>query len=110
MLKPTILAAVIVTIYGTAAIACDPEKWEFQGKASTGEKVDLDLNSIYKEGRKKGYFFTYKIGAERPFAYTPCDGRFQVVNADGVTFKALMKPQSQATQKMLARVCSYQRQ
>jgi hypothetical protein len=68
------------------------------------------LDSIQQEGRKNGYFFTYQIGADRPFAYTPCDGRFQVVTADGVTFKPLMKPQSEATRKMLNRVCTYQRQ
>ena len=108
MFKNVTLAAVIVSIYGTAAIPATPARWEYQGAASTGEKIHLNLDSIRQEGRKNGYFFTYQIGTDRPFAHTPCDGRFQVVTADGVTFKPLMKPQSDATRKMLNRVCNYQ--
>lgn len=108
MLKRVILVATIMSVYGTSAIAATPARWEYQGNASTGEKVHLNLDSIQREGRKNGYFFTYQIGADRPFAYTPCDGRFQVVTSDGVTFEPLMKPQSEATRKMLDRVCTYQ--
>jgi hypothetical protein len=109
MLKHVISAVIVVSTYGTTAIAGNPARWEYQGTASTGEKVYLNLDSIQLEGRKNGYFFTYQIGTDRPFAYTPCDGRFQVVTADGVTFKPFMQPQSEATRKMLDRVCRYQR-
>lgn len=109
MIKPVILAFTVIGIYSTASIAGTPALWEYQGSASTGEKVYLNLDSIQQEGRKNGYFFTYQIGTDRPVAFTPCDGRFQVVTANGVTFKPFMKPQSQATQKMLDRVCRYQR-
>lgn len=85
-----------------------PIRWEYQGVASTGEKVYLNLDSIQQNNRKIGYFFIYQIGTERLFAYTSCDGRFQVVNPDGVTFQPLMKAQSEATAKMLNRICSYQ--
>jgi hypothetical protein len=109
MIKHIILAFIVVSTYGTASIARTSERWEYQGSASTGEKVYLNLDSIQQEGRKNGYFFTYQIGTDRPVAFTPCDGRFQVVTANGVTFNPLMKPQSEATQKMLDRICSYQR-
>lgn len=110
MFKHVILVAVSVGVYGTVAVSATPPRWEYQGTASTGEKVYLNLDSIQQEGRKNGYFFTYQIGTDRPLAYTPCDGRFQVVTADGVTFKPLMKPRSEATRKMLARVCNDQPQ
>jgi hypothetical protein len=110
MLKRVMLAAIVMSTYGTTAIAGNTARWEYQGIASTGEKVYLNLDSIQLEGRKNGYFFIYQIGQERPFAYTPCDGRFQVVTTNGVTFEPLIKPQSEATRKMLDRVCSYQHQ
>lgn len=109
MFKQLMLIAIAATnIHGTSASAGAPVNWEYQGVAATGEKIHLNLNSIQQEGRKIGYFFVYQIGTDRPSAYTPCDGRFQVVNADGVTFQPLMKPQSKATQKMIDRVCSFQ--
>ena len=90
---------------GASLPALAADRWEYQGIASTGEKVYLNLDSVKFFGRG-GYFFTYQIGRDRPGAYTPCDGRFQVEGADG-EFKPLMKPQSRATQNMLDRVCSF---
>lgn len=105
------LISVAVTLgVGRAAIAGAPDRWEFQGVASTGEKVYLNLDSIQLENRGNGYFFTYQIASDRPLAYTPCDGRFQVADANGVTFGAMMRPQSPATQAMLRRVCGRQAQ
>ncbi len=107
MLKPILLTLLALSTCIPAAIACggDEARWEEQGKASTGERVFLNLDSI-QPGQRTGKFFTYQIGRDRPFAYTPCNGKFQVVNSDGVTFKPLMAPQSEATRKMLDRVCA----
>ncbi len=106
MLKPIVLTLLALCTCIPAAIACEDEgRWEYQGTASTGEKVSLDLDSI-QAGQRSGFFFTYQIGRDRPFAYTPCNGKFQVVNPDGVTFQPLMAPQSEATRKMLDRVCA----
>lgn len=82
-------------------------RWEYQGIASTQERVYLNLDSIQADTRGGGYFFIYQIGEDRPTAFTSCDGRFQVVSADGVTFEPMIEPQSEATLKMLRRVCTY---
>jgi hypothetical protein len=106
MLKPLVLTLLALSTCIPAAIACEDEaRWEYQGTASTGERVALNLDSI-NAGQRGGKFFTYQIGRDRPFAYTPCNGKFQVANPDGVTFQPLMAPQSEATRKMLDRVCS----
>jgi hypothetical protein len=107
MLKPLVLSLLALSTCIPTAIACEEEaaRWEYQGTASTGERVSLNLDSI-GPGQRSGKFFTYQIGRDRPFAYTPCNGKFQVVNPDGVTFQPLMAPQSDATRKMLDRVCA----
>ncbi|KAM3105686.1 hypothetical protein [Phormidesmis sp. 146-33] len=111
MLKRVMLTALVTIVLSNPVIAAP--QWESQGVASTGEKVYLNLDSIQIDRRSvgfratPGYFFTYQIGKDRPTAFTTCDGRFQV-EANGV-FKPLMKPQSEATRKMLERVCHYQR-
>jgi hypothetical protein len=106
MLKPLVLTLVALSTCIPAAIACEDEaRWEYQGTASTGERVALNLDSI-RPGQRSGKFFTYQIGRDRPSAYTTCTGKFQVVKADGVTFEPLMAPQSAATRKMLDRVCA----
>ncbi|MBW4465052.1 MAG: hypothetical protein KME07_06385 [Pegethrix bostrychoides GSE-TBD4-15B] len=101
------LAAIFVIAVEANAMAQGEARWEYQGVASTGEKVYLNLDSIQADARGGGYFFTYQIGQDRPFSFTPCDGRFQVVKADGVTFEPMLEPQSEATRKMLRRVCTY---
>lgn len=109
MLKPLLLTVLTLSIGIPAAIACggDDSSWEYQGTASTGEHVTLNLDSI-RAGQRSGKFFTYQIGRDQPMAYTPCNGKFQVAKADGVTFEPLMTPKSDATSKMLDRVCSAQ--
>lgn len=97
--------ATTVLVSTTATIATATPRWEYQGVAVTGERVYLDLNSIQFEGRR-GYFFDYRIGNDRVDAYTPCDGRWQVANANG-DFGELMLPQSEATQRMIDRVCGF---
>ena len=106
MLKPLALTLLALSTGIPAAIACvDEARWEYQGTASTGERVSLNLDSI-RPGQRSGKFFTYQIGRDRPFAYTPCNGKFQVANKDDGTFQPLMAPQSEATRKMLDRVCA----
>ncbi|OUC11811.1 MAG: hypothetical protein B0A82_26580 [Alkalinema sp. CACIAM 70d] len=89
-------------------------RWEYQGTASTGEKVSLNLDSIEIVQRSlgmeghPGYFFTYQIGRDRVNAMTPCNGQFQVADSNG-RYGDLMEPQSKATQKMIDRVCGYYR-
>jgi hypothetical protein len=109
MLKRMIATIGILTTLGIAStsVSAAPARWEYQGVASTGEKVYLNLDSISLEPRHTGYFFTYQIGTDRPFAFTPCDGRFQVAGSDGTTFGEFMTPKSEATRKMLGRVCTY---
>ncbi|MBD1842143.1 hypothetical protein H6F89_01690 [Cyanobacteria bacterium FACHB-63] len=111
MLKRMASTIAVLTTLGIASTSVSvnaaPARWEYQGVASTGEKVYLNLDSINLDQRSRGYFFVYQIGKDRPFAYTPCDGRFQVAGPDGTVFGPFMKPQSEATQKMLGRVCTY---
>lgn len=94
MLKHTrsTTAAMTIGITALSANAANPARWEYQGIASTGEKVYLNLDSIGMDQRKSGYFFIYQIGKDRPFAFTPCDGRFQVAGSDGTVFGSFMKP------------------
>jgi hypothetical protein len=107
MLKQTTAIALIaITAIGTKAFAGNAARWEYQGVASTGEKVYLNLDSIQANARRRGYLFIYQIGGDRPTAFTPCDGRFQVASDDGA-FGDMMEPQSTATRKMLRRVCTY---
>jgi hypothetical protein len=108
MLKSLLLTVLTLSVGIPAAIACggdDEARWEYQGTASTGERVTLNLDSI-RPGQRSGKFFTYQIGRDQPSAYTTCNGKFQVAKADGVTFEPLMAPQSAATRKMLDRVCA----
>ncbi|WP_088890902.1 hypothetical protein [Leptolyngbya ohadii] len=105
MLKFVAAVAATALISSTAPLATATPRWEYQGTAVTGERVYLDLNSIRFEGRR-GYFFDYRIGNDFLDAYTPCDGRWQVADSNGV-FSELMLPQSEATQRMLDRVCGF---
>jgi hypothetical protein len=101
------MTALLGSAIAPKAIAEAAARWEYQGIASTGEKVYLNLDSIQTELRGNGFFFVYQIGEERPTAFTPCDGRFQVVSENGVNFDPMVEPQSEATRKMLGRVCTY---
>jgi hypothetical protein len=70
MLKQTTAIALIaITAIGTKAFAGNAARWEYQGVASTGEKVYLNLDSIQANARRRGYFFIYQIGADRPTAF-----------------------------------------
>jgi hypothetical protein len=101
----TAVAVIAMTIAGTKAFAETAARWEYQGVASTGERVYLNLDSIQAD--RSGYFFVYQIGRDRPTSFTHCDGRFQVASSDGVTFGAMIEPQSETTRRMLGRVCTY---
>jgi hypothetical protein len=104
------LAMLSFTIANPEASAGD-FKWEYQGIASTGEQVNLDLNSISVAAHSLGfdppasYFFTYQIGSDRVTAITGCSGTFSPFkNGYSDSFR---KPQSKAMQKTLDRVCTY---
>jgi hypothetical protein len=85
--------------------------WETQGTASTGETVTLSFDSIQVATRSLGltqsptYFFQYKIGSDHVYAVTACNGEFST-SLDGDRYDVLRRPESEATQKMLNRVCS----
>jgi hypothetical protein len=108
--RVALLSIGLVGLNATNAMAQDTT-WEYQGRASTGEKVSLNLDSIQvvamslRSENPPSYWFTYQIGNDRLTALTTCDGRFQVAE-DGV-FGDFMTPQSGATRNMLDRVCRY---
>jgi hypothetical protein len=85
--------------------------WEEQGKASTGETISLSLDSIQVTQRslgmaKPGYFFQYRIGTDRIYGMTPCNGEFST-SRNGDRYGRPIQPKSEANQRMLDRVCSY---
>jgi hypothetical protein len=85
--------------------------WEQQGTASTGETVLLSLDSVQVTRRSLGmaqppsYFFQYRIGGDRVYGVTACNGEFST-SQDGDRYDAPIKPQSEATRRMLDRVCN----
>ena len=106
------LAILSFTIANPEASARDM-KWEYQGIASTGEQVNLDLNSIVvnpnsiRFDRPPSYFFNYQIGSDMVTAITGCKGTFAPFNENGVTTEVSRAPQSKAIKRTLDRVCSY---
>ncbi|WP_348254082.1 hypothetical protein [Leptolyngbya sp. AS-A5] len=51
--------AVLATLgISATSVNAVPDRWEYMGIASTGEKVYLNLDSIQLEPRRTGYFFT----------------------------------------------------
>jgi hypothetical protein len=110
--RVALLSIGLIALTTTSALAQDAT-WEYQGRASTGEKVSLNLDSIQVDRlstRRESpvYFFRYQIGRDRVEAVTACEGTFQVNDRDG-EFGSTITPQSGATQSMLDRVCSYHR-
>ena len=115
MIKQTLLlAGLTVCMATTQAIApVQAATWEYQGTASTGEKVSLNLDSIEVSlmslrRTQFSYFFDYQIGEDRIYALTDCDGQFQT-SKDGDRWDGFIKPQSTATAQMLDRVCTYRK-
>lgn len=86
--------------------------WEEQGKASTGESISLNLDSVQvmspKLGKTKspGYFFQYKIGPDRIYGMTYCNGEFST-SRTGHRYGHPIQPKSEANRRMLDRVCTY---
>ena len=87
--------------------------WEYQGIASTGERVNLDLKSIAVEPRSIGfnrppsYFFNYEIGNTKVTAMTSCRGTFAPFDKNGDKTEAFRAPQSRALKRTLDRVCNH---
>jgi hypothetical protein len=112
MLKRSMILATIATLLGAQASFAGAENWEYQGKASTGEGVTVNLDSVQVVMRSLGvlrspsYFFTYRIGPNEVYAHTQCNGTFSP-SKDGDRFDAAIEPNSSATRRMLNRVCTY---
>jgi hypothetical protein len=112
MFKQALILAAIASLFGANPSLAGADNWEYQGKASTGEGVTLNLDTINVALRSLGmegapnYFFSYRIGSEDVFAFTQCNGEFST-STDGDTFQNRVKPSSNATRKMLDRVCRY---
>jgi hypothetical protein len=75
----------------------------YAGQAVDGRSVNVDLQSISRASARS-VNFTYYLGDERVDAQANCDA------GTWTTFpeRAVHRPQSQATQNMLDRVCSAQ--
>ena len=112
MLKRIVMFSIAVSILIASPSWAGANNWKYQGKASTGEGVTLNLDSVIVARRSLGrvqppsYFFRYKIGRDHVFAFTNCEGKYST-STDGNTFKNLVKPNSTATRNMLDLVCSY---
>jgi hypothetical protein len=106
-----LLSIGLIALSATSAMAQDAT-WEYQGRASTGEKVSLNLESVQVVRRSLGletppaYFFTYQIGPDRVPAITGCDGRLSISENGGETYKRTITPQSSAMVSLLDRVCT----
>jgi hypothetical protein len=102
MFKQIALSIGLIALTTTSVLAQDAT-WEYQGRASTGEKVSLNLDSIQvvalsiRNPAPPSYWFTYQIGNDRLFALTPCDGRFQV-SQKGDVFGEFMTQLAQVLQ------------
>jgi hypothetical protein len=112
MLKRIVMLSVVASLLSASPSWAGADNWEYQGKASTGEGVTVNLDSVTVVLRSLGmegppaYFFTYKIGGDQVDAFTACNGEYST-STDGDTFKNLVKPNSKATRNMLDRVCNH---
>jgi serine/threonine protein kinase len=79
--------------------APSPQRWQEMGKASTGEQVLLDSQSISRSNT--GVQFSYKIGNDTIAGNADCAGNRWYVDGYGWN-----SPSSGATQNMLGVVCS----
>jgi hypothetical protein len=108
----TVLTTALTTTLTANVSFAGADNWEYQGKASTGEGVTVNLDSVKVVMRSLGirrspsYFFTYRIGSDEVFAITDCTGTFSP-SKDGDRFDAPIAPNSRATRRMLDRVCNY---
>jgi hypothetical protein len=112
MLKRIVVLSVAASLLSASPSWAGADNWEYQGKASTGEGLTVNLDSVTVVMRSMGmegppsYFFTYKIGYDEVHAFTSCNGKYWT-STDGDTFKNLVKPNSPATRNMLDRVCNH---
>jgi hypothetical protein len=112
MLKRIVMLTVATSLLSASPSWAGADNWEYQGKASTGEGVTVNLDSVAVVPRSlsrehsPSYFFRYKIGRDDVFAFTACNGEYST-STDGDTFKNVVKPSSDATRNMLDRVCNY---
>jgi hypothetical protein len=88
------MVSLIAAVYPAMA-----EKWVYIGKASTGEEISVDADSI--SSAREGIRFTYSIGNETLQAAANCNNNTWYVLQYDTTYS----PQSQATQDLLGYVC-----
>jgi hypothetical protein len=109
--RVALLSIGLIALNATNAMAQDTT-WEYQGRASTGEKVSLNLNSVQVVRRSLGlktppaYFFTYQIGPDRVLSFTECNGDLMISENGGENYKRKITPQSSAMVSLLDRVCT----
>lgn len=85
----------------TAVYPAWAENWVYIGKASTGEEIYVDADSI--SSAREGIRFTYSIGNETLQAAANCNNNTWYV----LEYDETYSPQSEATQQMLNYVCAY---
>ncbi len=96
----SVLASSLLSIF-TAVYPALAENWVYMGKASTGENIYVDADSIFagREGKR----FIYRIGNETLTAAANCNNNTWYV----LEYDETYSPQSEATQQMLNYVCAY---
>ncbi len=113
MLKRIVMLSVAASLLSASPSWAGADNWEYQGEASTGEGVTVNLDSVTVAPRSLGlerpphYFFTYKIGRDQVNAITACNGEYWTSIAAVDTYENLVKPASGATRNMLDRVCNH---
>lgn len=103
-MKIASLAATVLTTgfaIGTSAIAPAQASTYYAGTASTGQPVQVDVDSISRVGQRR-VNFVYYLGREQISAQANCESR------SWKTFPENERhyPQSRATERMLNFVCS----
>lgn len=98
--KVSVLVSGIMSIF-TAVYPALAENWVYMGKASTGEDISVDADSIFagREGKR----FIYSIGNETIHGAANCSNNTWYA----LEYDQTYSPQSEATQKMLNYVCEY---
>jgi hypothetical protein len=101
MIKQLPLTMILLTVIGFYPTAAQATNWVKQGKASTGELVLLDLDSVRVQRGNKNFEFTYRIGPDTVAASVNCPTR--KVYPDG--YKSFIPNSGTTTDRMVNQVC-----
>jgi hypothetical protein len=93
--------AILLTMIGFYPNVAQAATWMEQGKASTGEIVSLDLDSVGVKQGVENFKFTYQIGPDTVTASVNCPT--QKVSPDG--YKSFIPNPGTTTNRMVDRVC-----